>query len=264
MTLQSGAFYLQGECCAVFEIFRSSSKVPMHAMTSKPCVTIRGSAILCNMQTHRRPLIAYRVAHLIPSKYTAYSDAYGLEMTYDADWQIDAVVFSRPRLLRHIEQETGLTAQDSVSLGIASPRRAWHNAPTATWQFIDRGRFPRFWKTSSSIRSLVTIRRPDHIRTVLSRTDSSHHTTLTFAFILKGEPNRTAIADATVQCREILDAATLTETRVLIAARGDEKRLASLLDIPSVDGIFHYGSRFAEMTALMEAAGARHAQGASH
>ncbi|NND97018.1 MAG: hypothetical protein HKN47_06780 [Pirellulaceae bacterium] len=46
--------------------------------------------------------MTYRVSHLIPAKYAAYCDAYGLEMTYDDEWGIDAVVFSRPRLLRHI------------------------------------------------------------------------------------------------------------------------------------------------------------------
>ena len=73
------------------------------------------------MSSSRRPV----VAHTIPineaeeegPRYCIYTDAYGLEMTIDDEWEVDTILMAAPELVDVITQETGATEMGTVYAG---------------------------------------------------------------------------------------------------------------------------------------------------
>ncbi|NND97017.1 MAG: hypothetical protein HKN47_06775 [Pirellulaceae bacterium] len=148
-----------------------------------------------------------------------------------------------------------MTSEASVSLGLSSPRRSWHNIPDDCWQLVDHARRKQFWKPSTQTPTLIIVGHVDDVSKILQKTPTPLQPTLTFAWKAKRNDSNDAVAANTQACRERLDEMNLSGTRVIVASRDREDRLVDFLNLPAVDGIHHYGCGFADMLPVMKAAG---------
>ena len=75
-------------------------------------------------------------------------------MTFDDDWDVDVVVFSKPKLIEHIATQTGIHECSSISLGLTRPSSSDSNE-YASWQLVDLTRRLARKKISPGLKPLV-------------------------------------------------------------------------------------------------------------
>lgn len=74
------------------------------------------------MSSSHRPVVAYtiRVYEDEEPRHSVYSDAYGLEMTIDDEWEIDTILMTVPELVEVITGDTDVTSEAAVFVGASS------------------------------------------------------------------------------------------------------------------------------------------------
>ena len=198
----------------------------------------------------RRPLIAYSIAvGEKDPKYDVYTDAYGLEMNFDDEWQIDAVICAPPKLVPVIASSTSVTSM-GVSIGTNAPPQFPYPASNATWIVADADALDGF--------NIMTTR----LKVILHASDD----TRLFDFLRHTLPESSALgavalhsADSsalqvrTAAARAALDGFGLQHTRVIAYVSSPEVDIYSLLTVDGVDGFYHSSTRYDQMLKFMSA-----------
>ncbi|QDT60168.1 hypothetical protein SV7mr_26850 [Stieleria bergensis] len=203
------------------------------------------------MPTSSRPLVAYVVQSGLRPKYGVYTDAYGLEMTFDDDWDVDVVMFSKPKLIEHIATQTGIHESSSISLGLTQPT---DSNEYASWQLVDLTRRLARKQISPGLKPLIVARSVGDLERFT--TAQSLLRDLEFAVSLRIDLGADAESfPATVlACRDMLEAHFAGCYRLLIYSTSTPEKLLEALPVAGIDGVFCPGSEYAEMLPLMSAA----------
>ncbi|MEL6107894.1 MAG: hypothetical protein AAFU85_17855 [Planctomycetota bacterium] len=195
------------------------------------------------------PIVAYSVR--LPDTdpgYAAYSDAYGLEMSFDNEWPIEAVIVTPETVVDQLPID-GLRDM-GVSVGIRDAAASVSLESRLEWVVVELGRDPGSLASSSDTKRLVLVNSADSLMNLLksSNTETQQVGAVSISLtVAELASNRLAML------RDQLDAAGRDKTRILLRLGSEDDFDESLVGRDNLDGVYVDSSSYEEMLEIMEA-----------
>ena len=192
------------------------------------------------------PLIAYNIALGDENpKYSVYSDAYGLDMSYDDEAEIETVIFTEPRYTPRIAFKTDIRSL-GVEIGISSPPRFFDLAIMAGWALSELAGIDQ--SLPGRRKHIVHCNCDDRLIRFInhaSRRKGKLAAVAIHAVSLDG------LAERAANVRASLDSANLNNVRVISYVASDDVDIQSLVNVDHTEGIYHPSSSYDEMLTVM-------------
>lgn len=202
------------------------------------------------MSSTRRPVVAYTIpvdeTEEEGPRYCIYTDAYGLEMTIDDEWEVDTILMAAPDLVDVITNETGATEMGTVYAG-ASQSPADGNFQSVveaagTWILLSpdddiAGAF------AAGLKVILNLQPEQDLTAALSGTAVTSEN-LIVAVQPPSLPTSEEAQTLLAPFREACDNLNCPDTRILLAAGIDGSEVLKYLAMDAVDGILLQDSAY--------------------
>ena len=197
--------------------------------------------------TNRKPLIAYTmfIGDDEPN-YDVYTDAYGLEMTIDDEWEIDAVIVVPGEYLHVLESETDIAAE-GIGAGTTS-------FPSETQPYEDSDWFvlsldeDEFDIALIGNRKLIAVSRDQEKLKAFVNSNSNEESPLTAIALPIGTDEFEKVVS---ELRRFLDDSQQTDVRIIAYIDSNEVDFAATARLANVDGFYHTSSSYGELLDIM-------------